>query len=182
MENQAQTKHVTNGIVFSFHVLNVDNFRGDIPWSTTSDKKIFFSIAKFSQSIIGNNAIEGILVSEKQVFGLEISVHDFLVAHFFHSQKNAMDNGLNFVIFEFIFGLDLVMETSAAQKLKDNVKRVFGFEDFEKPHVVWMAEVSHDFNFLNETLLALFFRVSGFFGKGLNSVSVFILMFFDKIN
>jgi hypothetical protein len=45
-----------------------------------------------------------------------------------------------------------------------------------------MAEMSHDFNFLNETLLALFFRVSGFFGKGLNSVSVFILMFFDKIN
>jgi hypothetical protein len=93
-----------------------------------------------------------------------------------------MGNGLNFVIFEFIFGLDLVMETPTTQELKDNVKRVFRLEDFEQPHVVGMAEMPHDLNFLNETLLALFFRVSGFFGKGLNSVPVFILMFFDKIN
>ncbi len=40
----------------------------------------------------------------------------------------------------------------------------------------------HDFNFLNQALFSFFFTVSGFFGKGLNSVSVFVFVLFDKIN
>lgn len=42
--------------------------------------------------------------------------------------------------------------------------------------------MSHDFDFLDQTLLSFFFAVCGFFGEGLDSVSVFILMFFNKIN
>lgn len=42
--------------------------------------------------------------------------------------------------------------------------------------------MSHDFDFLDQTLFSFFFTVSGFFGKGLNSVSVFILVFFNEIN
>lgn len=122
MEDEAQTEHVTDWIVFGFHVFNVDDFRGDVSWSTASDEKILFSVCEFGQSVIGNHAIEGILVSEKQVFRLEISVHDFLVTHFFHSQKDAMDDCLDFVIFEFIFGLDLVMKTSTTEELKYDVK------------------------------------------------------------
>jgi hypothetical protein len=42
-----------------------------------------------------------------------------------------------------------------------------------------VAEMSHDFNFFDETFFSFFFAVSGFFGKGLDSVSVFIFVFFD---
>ena len=45
-----------------------------------------------------------------------------------------------------------------------------------------MTEMSHDFDFLDQTLFSFFFTVSGFFGQGLNSVSVFILVFFNEIN
>lgn len=122
MEDEAQTEHVTYGIVLGFHVLNVNYFRSNVSWSTTSDEKIFFSVCKFCQSIISNDTIEGIFVSEKQVLRLEISVHDFFVTHFFHSKEDAMDDSLDFVIFEFIFGLDFVMKTSSAKQLKDDVK------------------------------------------------------------
>ena len=42
--------------------------------------------------------------------------------------------------------------------------------------------MSHDFNLFDEAFFSFFFAVSGFFGKGLDSVSVFIFVFFDKIN
>lgn len=65
MENQSQTKHIADWIIFRFHIFDIDNLWGDIAWCTTSNKEIFFSIAKLSQAIIGNDAIKAIFVSKK---------------------------------------------------------------------------------------------------------------------
>lgn len=93
-----------------------------------------------------------------------------------------MNDCLDLINLEFVFGLNFIMKASSTQKFKDNVKGVFRFKDLKEPHVVWMSKVSHDFNFFNEALLSFFFTVSCFFGEGFNCVLAFILVLFYEID
>ena len=93
-----------------------------------------------------------------------------------------MNDRLDLIGLEFIFGLNFVMKASSTQKFKDNVKRVFWFKDLKEPHVVWMGKVSHNFNFFDEALFSFLFTVSCFFGEGFNCVLAFILVLFYEID
>lgn len=71
---------------------------------------------------------------------------------------------------EFIFFLNkqikyfyFLVERTALNQLKHEVKRVLGLKDFIKLHSVLVVELSHDFDFFNQTLFAIFFAVSCFF-------------------
>jgi hypothetical protein len=42
MENNSNTKKIANRAVLSFEIFKIDNLRGHIAWSTTSDEHIVF--------------------------------------------------------------------------------------------------------------------------------------------
>jgi len=44
MEDESQTKHVANWIIFALHILDIDNFRSYIPRSSASDEQVLDSI------------------------------------------------------------------------------------------------------------------------------------------
>jgi hypothetical protein len=54
------------------------------------------------------------------------------------------------------------------QQLHHDVQRILGLEDLVQLHAVFLVEGPHDFDFLDETLLALVLTVSSFLGKGLD--------------
>ncbi len=109
-------------------------------------------------------------------------MHYFLITHLFHAQQNSVNYCLDFIVFEFVLGFYFVMQTSSAQQFEYNVERVLWLENLEKSHVVWMTQVSHNLDFLYQTLLSFLFTVSGLFRKGFDSVSVFVLMLFNQVN
>ena len=45
-----------------------------------------------------------------------------------------------------------------------------------------MLELSHDFNFFDQTLFSIFFAIGDFFREGLDCVLLFILFFSDEVN
>jgi hypothetical protein len=72
-------------LILGFHIFDVDDLRGDKARGTTSGEKIHLSVREFGESKIGNNTIESIFFSEKNVLRFEISVHDFFGVHVFES-------------------------------------------------------------------------------------------------
>jgi hypothetical protein len=72
-------------LILGFHILDVNNFRGDKARSTASGEKVHFSVRELSESKIGNNTVDSIFFSEKNVLRFEISVHDFFGVHVFES-------------------------------------------------------------------------------------------------
>lgn len=93
-----------------------------------------------------------------------------------------MNNCLDLIDLKFVFRFNFIMEASSTQKFKDDVKRVFRFKDFKKPHIVWVSKVSHNFDFFNEALLSFLFAVSCFFREGFYCILAFIFVFFYKVN
>lgn len=65
---------------------------------------------------------------------------------------------------------------------KNDVKRVFRFEDFKEPHIVWVGEMSHNLYFFDETLLSFLFTVSSLFWEGFYCVLAFVFMLFNEVN
>jgi hypothetical protein len=72
--------------------------------------------------------------------------------------------------FEFILRLDFVVELSSFQQLYDYVKGVFRFEDLVKLHAEAMVEITHNFNFFDQTLLPFILAVRRFLRKGFDSI------------
>lgn len=72
-------------MILGFHILDVDDLRGDKAGSATSGEKVHLSVRELGESKIGNNTIESIFFSEKDVLRFEISVHDFFGVHVFES-------------------------------------------------------------------------------------------------
>ncbi len=93
-------------MILGFHILDVDDLRGDKARSTASGEKVHFSVREFGESKICNNAIESIFFSEKNVLRFKISVHDFFGVHVFESFKQSFDDMLNFFGFELVFFLN----------------------------------------------------------------------------
>jgi len=129
MENKAQTEHITNSLILSFHVFDINDLRCDITWSSATDKQIFLSIRELSQAEISNWAFEAVLWLENDVLGFEVSVHDLFAVHLFESLQDAVHNCSDLVGCEFVFGFDLVIELSSFQQLHNNIKRVVRLED-----------------------------------------------------
>ena len=74
------------------------------------------------------------------------------------------------------------METSSAQQLKDNVKRVLRFKNLEESHVVWVGQMSHDLDLFDQALFSFLLTIICFFRKSFNSISVLVLMLFYQID
>ena len=87
VKDKPKTEDVANRLILGFHIFDVDDLRGDKARSTTSGEKVHFSVREFGESKIGNNTIESIFFSEKNVLRFEISVHDFFGVHVFESFK-----------------------------------------------------------------------------------------------
>lgn len=70
VEDEPQTEHITNGVVFSLHVLNVNDFRSHVPRGTTPHEQILLSIRKLSQTKVSYHALPTVLRTENQIFWL----------------------------------------------------------------------------------------------------------------
>lgn len=55
VEDETQAEHVTDGVIFGLHVLDIDDFRSHISRSTTSDEEILFSVGELCKSEISND-------------------------------------------------------------------------------------------------------------------------------
>ena len=82
MENGTQWKNVA----FWFYVISfLDgcNLRGNIAWSSASVKNVVFSVSIRGKAEINDDWIKACFSSKHDVFGLDISMHDSVVMHFF---------------------------------------------------------------------------------------------------
>ena len=109
-------------------------------------------------------------------------MHDLFITHLPHSQQNSMNDSLNLVAFKFVFSLDFIVQTSSTEQFKDYVERVLGLKYLEQPHVVWMSQVPHDFDFLDQALFSFLLAVSSLFRKSFHCVPGLIFMLFDQID
>jgi len=64
MHDETETEHVTDRIVFGFHIFDVDDFRSDVARSTTSNEKILVNLRKLSETEVSNDQIPTILRPE----------------------------------------------------------------------------------------------------------------------
>ena len=115
MEDQSQTENVTNRAILTLQILDVDNFRGNVPRRATTNEEILINICELSQSEIGDNTLPSTFLPENEVLGLEVAMHDVFRVHFFESLKDGIDNEACLVGLELVFGLDLIVELSAFQ-------------------------------------------------------------------
>lgn len=74
------------------------------------------------------------------------------------------------------------MKRSTLNKLEDKVKRIFRFEHFVQFHCIFVIELSHNLNFLDEALLSIFFTISGLFGESFDSIKSVVLNFFYQVD
>ena len=44
VEDEPQTENIANGVVFGFHVFDVDDFRSHVAWSSTPNEEVLFGI------------------------------------------------------------------------------------------------------------------------------------------
>jgi hypothetical protein len=57
MEDEAKTEDIANGIIFGFHIFDVDYFRSNISWSPTTNEEVLLSLSKLSQSKICDDTL-----------------------------------------------------------------------------------------------------------------------------
>ena len=105
-------------------------------------------------------------------------MHDLLGVHFLQPKQNSTDDLPYFVMLEFMFGLDFVVEQSSFEQFHHYVKRVIRLEDLKELHAVFVAEAPHDLNLLDEALFSLVFTVGCLLRKSLDCIapSVFYLL------
>jgi len=182
MENQTQTEEIADGLILGFHVLDVDDFGGHVAGGAAPDEEILADVGELCQTEIGDHAVEVSLLPEEQILRFEVSMHDVFRVHFPQAQKNASDDELGLVGFEFVLGLDFVVELTALQQLENDVERVLTLEDLMEPHGVLVVQVPHDFDFLDQALLPLVLAVGGLLGECLDGIGDFIFKFFGQID
>lgn len=170
MENESQAEDIAYGIVFGLHILDVDHLRRHVARGSTSHKEILISLSELSQSEVSNHTFPRALGPENQVFRFEIAMHDAFGVHFLQTLKDRVDDQFALMSLEFILRLDFVVELSSFQQLYDYVKGVFRFEDLVKLHAEAMVEITHNFNFFDQTLLPFILAVRRFLRKGFDSI------------
>lgn len=182
MEYKSKRKDVTNRLVLSLHIFDINHLRSNIARCTTSNKQILISICKLSQSEISNYTFLSIFCPEDEILWLKISMHNLFSMHFTKTLKNSSNNLFNFQWFEFIFCLNFIIKLSSFQQLNHNIKRIFGFKHLMKFHTELMVKTSHDLNFLYDAFLSFILRIGSFFRKCFHSKATTVLKFLSKIN
>jgi hypothetical protein len=81
MKDETQTKYVTNRIIFSLHVFDIDHFRSYIPRRTTSNKQVLLSIRELSKTKISNHTLKTAFSSEYNILWLKVTMHNLLAMH-----------------------------------------------------------------------------------------------------
>ena len=109
MEDESQAENIADGVILCLHIFDVDHLRSHIAWSSASNKQIFLCFCELCKTKISNDALPTALISEDEVFGFEIAVHDAFCVHFLESLKDGIDDELNLRGFELVFGLNLVI-------------------------------------------------------------------------
>jgi hypothetical protein len=107
VEDQAQTEEVANGLVFGFHVLDVDDFRGNVSGGAASDEQVLADGGELGQAEVSDDAVEVSFLSEEQVFWLQVSVHDVFGVHFSEAEQDASDDELGLGGLEFVLSLNI---------------------------------------------------------------------------
>ena len=97
MENDAQAEHVADRSVLCFQVFQVDDFWGNVAWSTAPYKEVLFLISVSSQPKVSDYAVKIAIFSEENILWLEIPVHDVFGVHGFQSHANTFHDGFYFL-------------------------------------------------------------------------------------
>ena len=115
MEDQAQAENIADWIILGLHILDVDDFRSHVAWSTAPDKKIFLGITELRKTEVGNDQVAAARLSEDQIFWFKITMHSLLSVHFFEAVEDRKHYFFDFVGLEFFFCFDLIMKKSSFQ-------------------------------------------------------------------
>lgn len=103
VENESQTVHIAYCRIFSFHILNVDDLWSHIAWCSTTNKQVTFDVRELSETEISDNAIPLPFLSEQQILGFEISVHNTFRVHLPQTAQDTAHDGFSLLRFEFVF-------------------------------------------------------------------------------
>ncbi len=74
------------------------------------------------------------------------------------------------------------MKGSAFDEFEDKIEGVLWFEDFVEFHGVFVVELPHDLDFLDEALFSIFLAVGGFFGESFDGVIQMVVKFFNEVD
>lgn len=124
MENNSNTEHVADRFILGLHVFEIDHFWSHIAGSSASNKEIVLVPVVLSQSEISDDAVEVVLLPEKYVFWLKVSVHYILLVHHLQPFEDAFHDQLDLCRRELMLVLDLVVELSSLEQLYTDVDGV----------------------------------------------------------
>ena len=108
MEDDSNTEQITDSSVFAFGVLEIDNFRSHVSWSSASNKHELF-LHFLSKAKISNYTVKISLLPQKDVLRFQITMHYVKRMHHFQPLEDTFHHHFNLFLCEFVFGLHLVI-------------------------------------------------------------------------
>ena len=78
MEDKTGREDVAQGLAFSIHVCNVNDLRSHVARSATSHEQIVLLFSPSGQSEVDNHHLARVFVSQHNVLGFQVAVHDSL--------------------------------------------------------------------------------------------------------
>jgi hypothetical protein len=121
VKDNPQTEQIALTAVFGFVVFQVGDFWGDKTWGPTSDKQILFRKSGLCQTKIGDNAVEIIIFSEKNILRFKIPMHKVVSMHCIQSFQKTFHDHSNLQIREFLFQIYFVIQLPALEQFNDDI-------------------------------------------------------------
>lgn len=87
MENNSDTKYVTNWIIMGLFIFQIRYFGCNIAWSPASSIDVLIDVSESGQTEISDNTLVTLLISEYYIFRLQVTMHYSLLVHCFDTVK-----------------------------------------------------------------------------------------------
>lgn len=149
VEDDTHTEEIAYRFILRLSVFQINHFRCDVAWSSTSYKhKIFLGI--LSQSKVSNNAVEVSFMPHQNVFRLQIPMHNVMLMHNLQAFKDTFHDHFDLSLSEFVLSLDFVVELSSFEQLNADIDGVLALINLIEAHKIFVVELPHNFYFFHE--------------------------------
>jgi hypothetical protein len=154
--------------------------------SSAPEEEVFLDVGEGGQSVVDDDWRHGAIGPQHDVLRLEVAVHDALAVHLLHAAQQSPHELPHFRLSEEAVGLlDAVEELAASEQLQDHVDGVFRLVDALKLEDVGVrveAELAHDVELVDQTLLSILGAEAALLREGLHCEPGAVSQAFDLID